>query len=127
MNRSVLGRLRILQMIFYGPGEMKKFLVTCFAFSVLTANAQSPAHLAETGKSSQTTQQASTAASVSQTSTSTPGAVNATAASYQAAKIKLTEGDVRLYDSVNNMRKPTIGAAINEGDSIVAVDSMNNY
>lgn len=99
---------------------MKKLLVTCVVlFSVFSTSARSHEQLAETGKPTQTTQQAAASASVSQTSTPTPGAVNATTASYKAAKIELTEGDVRLYDTTNNMRKPQLGDAVNQGDSII--------
>jgi len=36
-----------------------------------------------------------------------------------AGKVELTEGDVRLYDSANNMRTIKTGDMVNEGDTIV--------
>ena len=102
---------------------MKKLLVACLMlFSVFAAKAQQPAHIAETSKSAQTTSTTPTtpvSANAPQVQFAAQGSVIAAPTSYKAAHIELTEGEVKIYDTVNTMRKPTIGAAINEGDSIV--------
>ena len=70
------------------------------------------------------------AQSYAQATARSPAPAAGTGGAVVAGKVDLVEGDVRFFDTANRMRRPKVGEAINEGESIatgadVAVALMN--